>query len=164
MKKIGLLIAALILVGLGYLAGARQGLPAKGGASAPPAGSEERKIAFYRNPMDPSIHSDHPAKDSMGMDFIPVYTDEVEAPASSVEGRAAVVNDRTGERLTMTWDVRENDVLGLWLTRGGWHGHHHLALEPTNGFPDSLADHQKCAVLKAGEQRSWSVTFTVGHT
>jgi len=41
--------------------------------------------------MDPSIHSDHPAQDSMGMDFIPVYTDEVEAPASAVEGRASVV-------------------------------------------------------------------------
>lgn len=80
------------------------------------------------------------------------------------EGRAAVVNVRTGERIAIAWDVRENDVLGLWLTRGGWHGHHHLALEPTNGFPDSLADHQKCAVLKAGATRSWSVTFTVGYT
>jgi len=91
MKKIGLLIGALILVGLGYLAGARRGVPAQGGDSAPPAAKAERKIAFYRNPMDPSIHSDHPAQDSMGMDFIPVYTDEVEAPASAVEGRAAVV-------------------------------------------------------------------------
>jgi galactose mutarotase-like enzyme len=80
------------------------------------------------------------------------------------EGRAAAVNDRTGERLAITWDVRENDVLGLWLTRGGWHGHHHLALEPANGFPDSLADHQKCAVLKAGATRSWSVTFTITRT
>lgn len=92
MKKIALLIAALVLVGLGYLAGARRGSPPSGGDSSPAAASqEERKIAFYRNPMDPSIHSDHPAKDSMGMDFIPVYTDEVEAPASAVAGRAAVV-------------------------------------------------------------------------
>ena len=51
------------------------------------------------------------------------------------EGRAAVVNDRTGERLTMTRDVRENDVLGLWLTRGGWHGHH-----------QQLAVHAQCDV------------------
>ena len=27
--------------------------------------------------MDPSIHSDKPAKDDMGMDFVPVYEDEV---------------------------------------------------------------------------------------
>ncbi len=91
MKKIGFLIAALTLVGLGYLAGARQAVPAQGADSAAPPAKAERKIAFYRNPMDPSVHSDHPAQDSMGMDFIPVYVDEVEAPPSAVEGRAAVV-------------------------------------------------------------------------
>ncbi len=32
-----------------------------------------RKIKFYRNPMDPSIISSVPAKDSMGMDYVPVY-------------------------------------------------------------------------------------------
>ena len=29
--------------------------------------------------MDPAIHSDTPAKDSMGMDFVPVYADEAQA-------------------------------------------------------------------------------------
>lgn len=91
MKRIALVIAALALVGLGYLAGARRGVPPLGGDSRAAGEKAERKIAFYRNPMDPTIHSDHPAQDSMGMDFIPVYTDEVEAPASAVEGRAAVV-------------------------------------------------------------------------
>jgi RND family efflux transporter MFP subunit len=48
-----------------------------------------RKLLFYRSPMDPSVHSSTPAKDSMGMDFIPVYEDEVQG-GSSVPGRAAV--------------------------------------------------------------------------
>jgi Cu(I)/Ag(I) efflux system membrane fusion protein len=91
MKRIALLIAALTLVGLGYFAGARRGAPPRGGDSGPAEGKAERKIAFYRSPMDPSIHSDHPTQDSMGMDFVPVYTDEVDAPASAVEGRASVV-------------------------------------------------------------------------
>lgn len=39
---------------------------------------EERKILFYRNPMNPSITSKVPAKDEMGMDYIPVYEDENE--------------------------------------------------------------------------------------
>ena len=34
--------------------------------------STERKILFYRNPMDPSISSPVPAKDEMGMEYIPV--------------------------------------------------------------------------------------------
>jgi len=38
-----------------------------------PKEQKEKKIKFYRNPMDPSIHSDQPMKDSMGMDYVPVY-------------------------------------------------------------------------------------------
>lgn len=45
--------------------------------SRPPADEAaqqaERKPLFYRNPMDPSITSPVPRKDSMGMDYIPVY-------------------------------------------------------------------------------------------
>jgi len=91
MKKLALLIAALTLVGLGYLAGARRGDPARSEASESSPQKAERKIAFYRNPMDPSIHSDHPAQDSMGMDYVPVYEDELDAPASTVAGRASVM-------------------------------------------------------------------------
>ena len=36
-----------------------------------------RKLAYYRSPMDPSVRSDRPAKDAMGMDFVPVYDDEL---------------------------------------------------------------------------------------
>ncbi len=52
-----------------------------------PAG---RKIAYYRSPMDPRVHSAEPAKDEMGMDFIPVYEDGREGASAGVAGRAAV--------------------------------------------------------------------------
>lgn len=39
----------------------------------------ERKILFYRSPMDPNITSPYPTKDPMGMDFVPVYEDEATA-------------------------------------------------------------------------------------
>ena len=58
------------------------------GASAGEPG--ERRVAFYRSPMDPSIRSDKPAKDSMGMDFVPVYDDERDTASSGVAGRAVV--------------------------------------------------------------------------
>ncbi len=41
-----------------------------------------RKILFYRNPMNPSITSPVPAKDEMGMDYVPVYADELKGPVS----------------------------------------------------------------------------------
>jgi RND family efflux transporter MFP subunit len=49
-----------------------------------------RRILYYRSPMDPAVHSDRPAKDSMGMDFVPVYEDEAGPGTSSVQGRAVV--------------------------------------------------------------------------
>ena len=41
----------------------------------------ERKPLFYRNPMNPTVTSPVPAKDSMGMDYIPVFPDEGKAAA-----------------------------------------------------------------------------------
>ena len=63
--------------------------PAAAKPAASPSGSG-RRILFYRSPMDPSVHSDTPAKDSMGMDFIPVYEDEVGRDAGAIPGRAVV--------------------------------------------------------------------------
>ena len=93
MKKIVIVIGAFVLVGAGYLAGARRAsAPAiPGSEPAPLPTKSESKIVFYRSPMDPTVHADRPTQDSMGMDFIAVYQDEVEVPASKVEGRAAVV-------------------------------------------------------------------------
>ena len=35
-------------------------------------------ILYYRNPMNPSVTSPVPTKDAMGMDYVPVYTDDYE--------------------------------------------------------------------------------------
>ncbi|MDD5761230.1 MAG: efflux RND transporter periplasmic adaptor subunit [bacterium] len=79
-----------------------EGSPAPGGATAAspapaakPSGGP-RKILFYRNPMNPKITSQSPAKDEMGMDFVPVYEDETRGGGggsgsdSSPEGYATV--------------------------------------------------------------------------
>jgi Cu(I)/Ag(I) efflux system membrane fusion protein len=48
-----------------------------------PAG--DRKIVYYRNPMGLPDISPTPKKDSMGMDYIPVYADEASAPAGTIQ-------------------------------------------------------------------------------
>jgi RND family efflux transporter MFP subunit len=66
--------------------------PIESGAPRPTAGvatSAGRQIAYYRHPMNASVHSDQPAKDEMGMDYVPVYLDELQG-TSSVPGRAVV--------------------------------------------------------------------------
>ena len=76
-----------------------EGSPAPAAAAAvpsAPAGKPSggaRKILFYRNPMNPEITSQSPAKDEMGMDFVPVYEDEAGGSGVDVnlpEGYATV--------------------------------------------------------------------------
>lgn len=54
------------------------------------AKKKEHKILYYRHPMGQPDASPVPKKDSMGMDYIPVYEDELEVGPSSVSGYAAV--------------------------------------------------------------------------
>ena len=44
--------------------------------AAAPGAKQERKLLYYRNPMGLPDTSPTPKKDSMGMDYIPVYQDE----------------------------------------------------------------------------------------
>ena len=59
-------------------------------ANAPPplasAAAGGRKLLFYRSPMDPKVTSPTPRKDEMGMDYVPVYSDEVEGTGTPPRG------------------------------------------------------------------------------
>lgn len=73
MNKATIVIAIITLaigLGLGYVLFDTPGE----GVSVSPAG--EREPLFYRNPMNPAVTSPTPAKDNMGMDYIPVYADD----------------------------------------------------------------------------------------
>ncbi len=63
------------------------GPPAAAGATTASAGP--RRILHYRNPMNPAVTSPVPMKDEMGMDYVPVTSDQVSV-AGSVEGHASV--------------------------------------------------------------------------
>jgi len=48
----------------------------RSGDAPPAAAGESRQPLFYRSPMNPSVTSPVPAKDSMGMDYVPVYAED----------------------------------------------------------------------------------------
>ena len=72
--QFGLLDRALSMVDAGSGSGAREAASSAGG----------RQILYYRNPMGLPDVSPQPKKDSMGMDYIPVYADEQAGPAGTV--------------------------------------------------------------------------------
>jgi multidrug efflux pump subunit AcrA (membrane-fusion protein)/DNA-directed RNA polymerase subunit RPC12/RpoP len=66
----------------------------------PRATGGERKVLFYRNPMNPKITSPVPMKDEMGMDYVPVYSDEAGPAEGGVAGMATVEISADGIRLS----------------------------------------------------------------
>jgi galactose mutarotase-like enzyme len=81
------------------------------------------------------------------------------------EGFGGIHNSKTGERFDCEWNAVENNGLGLWLTRGGWHGHHHFAIEPTNAGADALTEavsREWCGTVAAGGSATWQVRFRIG--
>lgn len=64
-------LALIVGLGSGYwFATSQQEMPSVGAMDA------ERSPLYYRSPMNPEVTSPVPAKDQMGMDYVPVYADE----------------------------------------------------------------------------------------
>jgi Cu(I)/Ag(I) efflux system membrane fusion protein len=80
-------------------------------ATATASKPAQRTPLYYRNPMDPAQHSAIPAKDSMGMDYVPVYAEDV---GGEVRISPAVMNNlgvRT-EPVVRGSLPRRSDVVG----------------------------------------------------
>ncbi len=86
---------------------------------AEPAGDPDR-ILFYRHPMRPDVTSPTPAKDEMGMDYIPVRARDVEHEAGGVPGHAAFTLSPARQQLIgVTHGTVERRELALEIRAAG---------------------------------------------
>jgi len=72
-------------------------------------GGKEREILFYRNPMNPTITSPVPARDEMGMDYVPVYADEADNVAA--QGPTVFVNPVVVQNMNIQTELVERQDL-----------------------------------------------------
>ena len=104
--------------------GARMSMPADvnastmsgDGASSMVKGNDSKRIKFYRNPMGLPDTSPTPKKDSMGMDYLPVYEGEQDDDDSSVKVsprklQKAGVQTEFAERLPLNTMVRAPGIV-----------------------------------------------------
>jgi Cu(I)/Ag(I) efflux system membrane fusion protein len=86
------------------------------------AARSERKILYYKDPMGKPEYSPVPKKDSMGMDYIPVYEDEegdaqpqspAGPPTSAGTGKANILYYRNPMGLPDTSPVPKKDSMGM---------------------------------------------------
>lgn len=101
---------------------------------------EERKILYWVSPMDPNDKRDRPAKDWMGMDFIPVYADKFNQGDKNVVRISPEIVNNLGVRIAKVQkgkfsrhidtvgyvDFDESKISHVHMRTEGWI--HHLAV------------------------------------
>ena len=108
--KAAWLLLVVVAAGLGYWLGVRHD---SGARQATSSAADSRRILYYRNPMGQPDTSPVPKKDSMGMDYIPVY----EGDATATEG-VAVSPDRV-QNLGVRTEAVSRRVLDVGLRAPG---------------------------------------------
>jgi len=131
MSRATKLIASLLMAALWL--GCSEGSPGPDSGGTAPA-SAERKILYWKSPMDPTFISKSPGKDSMGMDLVPVYEGEQpQGPPGTVRIDPATIQNigvttAVVERKRLTHDIRtvgrigydEANVRRIAPKIGGW--------------------------------------------
>jgi Cu(I)/Ag(I) efflux system membrane fusion protein len=107
-----MIFTALVMLAVGLASG--YWFAGRSGDAPPAASGELRQPLFYRNPMNPSVTSPVPAKDSMGMDYVPVYAEDdsnEKDPAGTVKVDPVIaqnigVRTATAKRTSITRRIR----------------------------------------------------------
>jgi Cu(I)/Ag(I) efflux system membrane fusion protein len=103
-------LASLILmlgVGLGFWVG-RLEVPQNPNSTA----VSERKLLYYRHPMNPKVTSPTPAKDDMGMDYLPVYAEDRSPPEAQPQ-QEKIIYYRHPMGAADTSPVPKKDEMGM---------------------------------------------------
>lgn len=81
---------------------------------------EKGKVVYYRSPMNPSLTSQVPMKDEMGMDYVPVYEGDLKSEGGGTDTHATVTIDHERQQLIglKTEKVVEGAVSGEFRAVG----------------------------------------------
>ena len=102
-----------------------------------------------------------------GQDLSVADTGTAEPPSTKVflgpleEGKATLQGQKS--ELTLSWPADLFPWAGIWITRGGWKGLHHWAVEPTNAPVDHLSkvSENPQTQLKPLETRNWRIEIVL---
>lgn len=107
-KNISLVLVLLIGLGAGFWFG----LHNQASMLATNNGVKERKVLYYRHPMNPQVTSPDPAKDEMGMDYVAVY-DESLTPEVATTKAGKILYYRHPMGAADTSLVPKKDEMGM---------------------------------------------------
>ncbi len=76
--------------------------------------------------------------------------------ARTPPGLNRITIDRNGSKLHLSVEQKHIPWVGVWVSAGAWHGHHHLAIEPSNAGYDALTAANDLPLLAPGGKRAWA--------
>ncbi len=82
------------------------------------------------------------------------------------EGVCGMYYKQSNTLFKLVYDIEKLPYLGFWKTLGGYRGDYNCALEPSNGFYDSIdtaMQYNACPKLSAQETLSFSLRLTTEH-
>lgn len=110
-KSVILIVAIFIFAGVMHSCSSSSN---KDGASQ----KKERKVLFYRSPMDPSVTSPTPMKDNMGMDYVPVYEEDAETKTEEPAGTVRISPEKIQKIGVKTEVVKRRAIKRIIRTVG----------------------------------------------
>ncbi len=149
-RNVLILVAALLALTAGIGIG-RWTKSTHAAATAPAARQESRRPLYYRNPMGLSDTSPVPKKDSMGMDYIPVYAEDA---ATAAPGTVTLTPERVQMLGVRTEPVRLQHMPDGLRVSGTirFDETRQLAIAPRfDGWVDTLAANQTGLPVKQGQ-------------
>jgi len=78
---------------------------------------------------------------------------------------AALVNQHLGCSLRMEWSPAELPYFGIWVDEGTYNPQAVVALEPSNGYYDSLdvaIRNRRVSIIEGGTRHAWSLVVRLG--
>jgi len=147
-KIVSVIVIAALLAALGGYFVGRHGDMSSGVnssmANARSTASAQRKVLYWKAPMDANYRSDKPGKSPMGMDLVPVYADENSNDHADVKINPDVVNN-LGVRTT---EVRQGSLSDR-IEAVGYVGYDENSISSINTRADGWIE--KLAVNSAGD-------------
>lgn len=116
------------------------------------------------------IHTYPETKDLNGKDYClnrvlninSSHTEKYYANKKVEEGYCSIYYRSKDIRYSLSYDRDILPYLGFWVTEGGFRGDYNCALEPTNGYYDSIqiaSKEDKLFILKSGQELEFTMTI-----
>lgn len=109
---------------------------------------KEKKILFYRDPMGRNITSPVPAKDEMGMDFIPVYEEDAaqKAEPSTMQRSPVTIPQAIQQQLGITVTTVTHEALQDMLQVSGRVAFDPALFEAIENYKTALTMHHQSLI------------------